>query len=131
MNELLQTHYNRIHSDPEVNSGEVIVEKSGYISKKDRIENMILAGQRLEQIRHEMYQDTTGDEEIPVIPRMENLDPTDLDGLLETGIRTTEKLKKLSEEKRKKILEEKPKVVKLNPEGEEEEEENGEEKNKK
>lgn len=50
-----QTKYNHEKSPGEVNLGEVLVEKAGYIPAKVRIENMILAGQRLVEHRREMY----------------------------------------------------------------------------
>lgn len=43
------------------------VEKSGYIPAKKRIENMMLAGQRLVESRNLLYDDMTGmDEDIPI-----------------------------------------------------------------
>ena len=43
------------------------VEKSGYIPAKKRIENMMLAGQRLVASRNQLYDDPTGmDEDIPI-----------------------------------------------------------------
>nr|QJB19359.1 MAG: hypothetical protein [Microvirus sp.] len=52
---LFQTRYNHQKSIPEVNLGKRLVEKAGYIPAKDRIENMILAGQRLIEHRMSMY----------------------------------------------------------------------------
>lgn len=40
---------------PEQNSGELKVERSGYISAETRITNLMLAGQRLVQSRKEAY----------------------------------------------------------------------------
>ena len=51
----------------EENSGEVIVETAGYVDSKTKIENMIFAGQRLEQSRDEYYdfnQENQFDEQI-------------------------------------------------------------------
>ena len=46
---------------------ESIVEKSGYIPAKKRIENMMLAGQRLVASRNQLYDDPTGeDDDIPL-----------------------------------------------------------------
>ena len=46
---------------------ESIVEKSGYIPAKKRIENMMLAGQRLIASRNALYDDPTGeDDDIPL-----------------------------------------------------------------
>ena len=52
---LFQTRYTHQKSIPEVNIGKRLVEKAGYIPAKDRIENMILAGQRLIEHRMSMY----------------------------------------------------------------------------
>ena len=43
------------------------VEKSGYIPAKKRIENMMIAGQRLVASRNQLYDDPSGeDEDIPL-----------------------------------------------------------------
>jgi len=47
---------------PEVNSGELITEQAGYISPKEQIEGMIMAGERLAEYRREMF-DIGRDEE--------------------------------------------------------------------
>lgn len=47
--------FNHQKSQPEVNSGEIRTEKQGYISAQTRIENLILAGQRLTQSRKDQY----------------------------------------------------------------------------
>lgn len=52
---IFQTRYTHEKSFPEVNIGKRLVEKAGYIPAKDRIENMILAGQRLIEHRMSMY----------------------------------------------------------------------------
>ena len=49
------TQYKKHTNIPEKNSGEILVEKVGYISAQQRIENLLLAGQRLEQSRKEQY----------------------------------------------------------------------------
>lgn len=46
---------NRFKTPPEVNSGETLVEKAGYEPAKIKIENMILAGQRLSDYRKSQY----------------------------------------------------------------------------
>lgn len=43
------------HSKPEINSGETLVETAGYIPAKKKIENMILAGQRLVEYRKSQF----------------------------------------------------------------------------
>ena len=57
------THFIRERSAPEVNQGETLVEKAGYISAQERIENMILAGQRLVDYRRARH-DFEGDEDL-------------------------------------------------------------------
>lgn len=43
------------YSEPEVNSGEMITETSGYRTTEQIIEEMILAGSRLDQSRRDQY----------------------------------------------------------------------------
>lgn len=50
-----QTHFTHKSSPPEKNSGITIVERAGYISAQKRIENMILAGQRLVEYRKQQF----------------------------------------------------------------------------
>lgn len=50
-----QTRYTHQKTIPEANIGKRLIEKAGYIPAKDRIENMILAGQRLIEHRMSMY----------------------------------------------------------------------------
>lgn len=45
----------RYRSAPENNSGKRLVEKQGYISAQQRIENLMLAGRRLDFARKEQY----------------------------------------------------------------------------
>jgi len=52
---IFQTHHTHQKTVPEANLGKRLVEKAGYIPAKDRIENMILAGQRLIEHRMSMY----------------------------------------------------------------------------
>ena len=52
---LFQTRYNRPERIGEFNSGENLVERAGYIPAKIQIENLILAGKRLQEHRAEMY----------------------------------------------------------------------------
>lgn len=49
------TQYDRIKQPPESNSGVTLVERAGYIPAQQRIENLMLAGQRLVQARKELY----------------------------------------------------------------------------
>ena len=52
---LFQTRYNRQERPGEINSGENLVERAGYIPAKIQIENLIQAGIRLKEHRAEMY----------------------------------------------------------------------------
>lgn len=52
---VFQTHYTHKSDPPEVNSGISPVEKNGYISAQKRIENLILAGQRLIESRKQQF----------------------------------------------------------------------------
>lgn len=45
----------RYKSKPETNNGKRLVEKQGYISAQKRIENLMLAGQRLNIARKEQF----------------------------------------------------------------------------
>lgn len=76
---MYQTRVNRSRSEPEKNSGISKVEKAGYITAKKRIENMILAGQRLIQSRKEQYDfvDSEPDESFDDPTRRKNYDPAD------------------------------------------------------
>lgn len=58
-----QTKYTHEKSPGEINLGKNLVEKAGYIPAQSRIENMILAGQRLVEHRKEMY-DFSNDKDI-------------------------------------------------------------------
>ena len=70
---MFQTQYNRDKHTrhPEVNSGEILVETAGYLSTEKRINNMLLAGQRLVESRRTEY-DLEGDYDNEDI----DLDPT-------------------------------------------------------
>ena len=57
-----KTQYEDFKRFPEVNSGEILVERVGYISARDRIENLLLAGHRLENYRKEQYDFNSVDE---------------------------------------------------------------------
>ena len=49
------TQYDRVRQPAEINSGITLVERAGYIPAQQRIENLMLAGQRLVQARKELY----------------------------------------------------------------------------
>ena len=95
---LFQTRYNHIKSPGEANYGKRLVEKSGYIPAKDRIENMILAGQRLIEHRMSMYDfnsDKELDEDFYDPTRSKNFDMADATMLqynLENNIKQRELL---------------------------------------
>lgn len=55
MEKVFNTKYNRVQEPPEMIKGVSKTERAGYIPAKTRIENMILAGQRLVEVRKEMY----------------------------------------------------------------------------
>lgn len=52
---LHQTRYNTQHASPESLNQDSKTQKVGYISAKSRIENLMLAGQRLKEYRQEQY----------------------------------------------------------------------------
>lgn len=52
---VFQTKLNHKSTPPEKNTGPSFIEKAGYIPAKARIENMILAGQRLVAFRKEQF----------------------------------------------------------------------------
>lgn len=75
-----QTKYNHSKSPGEINLGKNFVEKAGYIPAQARIENMILAGQRLVEHRKEMYDFSDGkdiDESFSDPTRSKNYDMSD------------------------------------------------------
>lgn len=77
---LFQTKYTHEKSPGEVNLGKNLVEKAGYIPAQARIENMILAGQRLVEHRKEMYDFSDGkdiDESFTDPTRSKNYDMAD------------------------------------------------------
>lgn len=69
----------RFKTPPEVNSGETLVETAGYISAQKRIENMILAGQRLVDYRKGQFDFPDGqiDESFQDPTRSPNFDLAD------------------------------------------------------
>lgn len=86
--------------------GKVLIEKAGYISAKERIENIIAAGARLLQTRAEMYDFKEG-EEIDE----DFFDPTrskgyDMADAFQDGLQVSERLKKAEREavEKKKVL---------------------------
>lgn len=64
------TRYNHKPDTGEANNGPKIVESAGYINAKTRIENMMLAGQRLVDYRKAKYDSNNGEDidDIPIDP---------------------------------------------------------------
>ena len=94
-----QTKYTHEKSPGEVNLGKNLVEKAGYIPAQARIENMILAGQRLIEHRKELYDFSDGkdiDESFTDPTRSKNYDMSDAFIMSETiknNVRQRELLK--------------------------------------
>ena len=76
-------------SKPEINSGEILVETSGYIPKSVRVKTLIKAGERLAMLRKEQF-DYVGNELEPNIDvdptRAKNFDLVDAQRILENGM---------------------------------------------
>lgn len=85
---IFNTRENRIKKNYEVNSGRVVVEQAGYISKQKRIDNIIAAGQRLIAARSEMFDFPPGvepDIDAPMDPtRRRDFDMADASMILNT-----------------------------------------------
>ena len=94
-----QTKYTHEKSPGEINLGKNIVERAGYIPAQARIENMILAGQRLVEHRKEMYDFSDGkdiDESFSDPTRSKNYDMSDafmMSEVIKNNIRQKELLK--------------------------------------
>jgi len=94
-----QTKYTHEKSPGEVNQGKNLVEKAGYIPAQARIENMILAGQRLIEYRKEMYDFSDGndiDETFSDPTRSKNYDMSDafiMSEAIKNNVRQKELLK--------------------------------------
>lgn len=77
----LYTKYKRPPKQLEKGGGENLVEVAGYITAKERIENMMLAGQNLLQNRKALYDFNHGeeiDEDFIDITRSPNFDMADI-----------------------------------------------------
>lgn len=86
--------------------GEKLVESAGYVSAKQRIENMILAGQRLTAFREEMY-DINGEtfKDPNFDPDSVSTDPTrragyDLSDAFQQNLQVVDRLKARKKEKK-------------------------------
>lgn len=96
---LFQTKYTHEKSPGEVNLGKNLVEKAGYIPAQARIENMILAGQRLIEHRKELYDFSDGkdiDDTFSDPTRSKNYDMSDafiMSEVIKNNIKQKELLK--------------------------------------
>lgn len=103
---MLQTKYNREKQPGEINSGEILVDKAGYVSKHKRIKAIMDAGERLIAARREMYdyiQNAPDDETEPDIDptRSPNFDMADATQLtMEINERKRQKEKEIREAER-------------------------------
>lgn len=73
------THYDWMQDEGEHNCGETIVDPSGYIPAKNRIENLLRAGERLDAYRRELYDYSPDDEDDGFVDptRSPGFDPSD------------------------------------------------------
>lgn len=110
------TQFKRPKDAPEINTGEDICEKTGYVPANVIIENMIYAGQRLDLARSDMY-DFKDEEDID----HDYIDPTrapgfDLADASAIGMQVSSKLseqRKLFEEEKRIREEDEKKQYKL------------------
>lgn len=75
-----QTKWLHEKTPPEINSGECITETAGYVTAQQRIETMILAGQRLVDYRKHQFDfqpEEQIDESFEDPTRLKNLDPAE------------------------------------------------------
>lgn len=83
------TPYNRIKTPPEENSGEYLVQSTGYVPMKLRIESMIQAGRNLLEQRNLFYHFTNEDNarDASIDPTLDKgLDPVEAQEILEQSI---------------------------------------------
>lgn len=101
-----QTKYDYKHSEPEKQGGETKVDTVGYISSQQRIENLMLAGQRLVAHRSQRYDFEQGspvDENFADPTRSTNFDLADAHRIAE---QVNERLLKASQ-----TVQEPPKTI--------------------
>ena len=91
---LLNTPYKRKRSDPEINSGEFLLDIASYVPAKVQLKNLIESGERLKLAREEMYH----------FPREEDVDEDFEDPTMTPGFDMSDASQMLSdlEEKKKK-----------------------------
>ena len=93
-----QTPYKLFPFEGEINSGEILVETAGYVSAQQRIESIMLAGQRLVESRREMYdydtEDDLDEDRYPVTrdPGFDLADATQITLDLQRKLRDSEEL---------------------------------------
>lgn len=108
----IMTNYLRPERRKEVGGGPSIVEVSGYIPTKIQVENMLIAGQRLNEYRREQYDYSEGDS-VPddIVPDPTRNPEFDLADATRLGRAATERLiqaKKEAEAKAVVEMESKP-----------------------
>ena len=110
----IMTNYKRPERRKEVGGGPRIVEASGYIPTKIQVENMLLAGQRLNEYRKEQYDfsdgDSVPDDVVPDPTRDSRFDLADATRLGRAAIgRLKDAEKEIKEAKKKLEVQDKPK----------------------
>lgn len=99
------TKWNTTPDKGETNSGEIITEKAGYIPPKQQIQSMILAGQRLNEYRKELYDTMDPTEDIDIDPTRDKAfdlaDATQMQNEVNESLQQqAEEAKKAEEEKK-------------------------------
>jgi len=103
--DIKNAYMKRPEYEGEDNSGEELVETSGYISAEVQIENMILAGERLDEYRRQMYDYPEGLKE----GEEAKLDPTRRKGFdVIDAQREVERIKRSLKDEEKKGNKDKP-----------------------
>lgn len=119
--EVFQTKYYRTYSDHEKGGGNRITEQAGYIPPDIQIQNMILAGKRLEASR--LYDLENGEEDGDVDPlRKPGIDLAEVDEL-KAGVKARLKkqfLDNLEKKQKNEEKEEKPEEGSSGDSGDEE-----------
>lgn len=108
----IMTNYLRPERRKEAGGGPRIVEASGYIPTKVQVENMMIAGQRLNDYRREQYDysegDSVPDDVVPDPTRNPEFDLADATRLGREANARIDKAKKEAEEKAVMEMEPKP-----------------------
>lgn len=90
------THYNKTPFPGEKNPGKDVVERAGYIPAKIRIEEMILAGQRLRSYRAEQFDFPDGEIDENFTDPTRNLN-YDLADATQQGLQVSDRLEEASQ----------------------------------